>query len=420
MGCRSPIAAWLASCALACAAITPPPAQAATDDCIQCRHVDCIKGLVKQKTAMAAGYDALAKKWDPLVKVEGQPSATVDFNTITDVGDRTEFYRGMLDKFRAFAQQENDLASQVGPAAGCGAFTTEASTDTFLTCKVDPVSLARSREQAPCRQIGDLMARHEALHRDRCVARKRVPGNHMWKPEGFPLFVPGVMQTPAAHAREEAEAYRVEIAALKALLTKAEAKCEVSFTGVTTSCRIPSPAGTTEMGQDIEGKVCGNPTTASWTIHTVSWVRAPYIGLRRNIDKPWQNDCVPKGSTIERGRARLFSRGPGAGWMCVYDDSTTPPTIIIRNFRLKPCSPGGEQTFERPAIRRECGDEPTNPPPQDDGDVPVSQVAPSRWRGPPVSRRAPAPELAATPGPAPATTTSSESRPAHRGPSPVA
>ena len=53
----------------------------------------------------------------------------MDFNTITDSGDRTDFYRDMLDKFRAFAGQENDLASQVGPPAGCGAFATEASTE---------------------------------------------------------------------------------------------------------------------------------------------------------------------------------------------------------------------------------------------------------------------------------------------------
>ena len=366
---RSNFVVLAAACAIACMA--GMPAHASTEDCIQCKHVDCIKGLIKQKTAMAAGYDALAKKWDPLVKVEGAPSDTVNFNTITDSADRTEFYRDMLDKFRAFAEQENDLASQVGQPAGCGAFATEASTDTFLTCKVDSKLLARAREQAPCRQIGELMAKHEALHRDRCLARKRTRGNHMWKPEIFPFFVPGIMQTPAAHAREEAAAYRMEIAALKALLPKAEAKCEISFTGVTTSCKIPSPAGTTEMGQDIEGKACGDPTTASWTMHTVSWVRAPYIGLRRNNDPPWQSDCVPKGSRIEADRARLFSRGPGAGWMCVYDDSTTPPTIIIRNFRLKPCNPNGEQTFVRPATRRECGEDSTQPP-QPETDVPVS------------------------------------------------
>lgn len=350
------------------------PAHAATEDCLQCRHVDCIKGLIKQKTAMAAGYDALAKKWDPLVKVEGKPSDTVDFNTINNSGDRNDFYRGMLDKFRAFAEQENDVASQVGQPTGCGAFATEASTDTFLTCAVNKTSLAHAREQAPCRQIGELMARHEAMHRDRCIARKRIPGNHMWKPDDFPFFVPGVMQTPAAHAREEAAAYRMEVAALTALLPKAEAKCEVAFTGVTISCKIPTPVGTAEMGQDIEGKVCGNPTTAIWTIRTVSWARAPYAGLDRNIDKPWHNDCVAKGSSEESRRARILGAGPAGGWMCVYDDSTTPPTVTIRNFRVKQCSPNGEQSFVRPVTRQECREDPAKPPPPppDNTDVPVS------------------------------------------------
>jgi len=57
--------------------------------------------------------------------------------------------------------------------------------------------------------------------------------------------------------------------------------------------------------------------------------------------------------------------------MCVYDDSTTPPTIIIRNFRLKPCSPNVEQTFVRPLIRHECGEDPAKPPPPPDPELPV-------------------------------------------------
>src|SRR6476659_2435442 len=158
MGPRSNVVLLAAACIVACMAASP--AHAATEDCIQCRHVDCIKGLIKQKTAMAAGYDALAKKWDPLVKVEGKPSDMVDFNTITDSGDRTEFYRDLLKKFDAMVEQENALASQVGLAPGCGEFVVEVKTDTYRFCEVDAALLQRSQEKAPCRQIGKLLARH--------------------------------------------------------------------------------------------------------------------------------------------------------------------------------------------------------------------------------------------------------------------
>ena len=343
------LVAWLV---VACGWALSAPVRASTEDCIQCKHVDCIKGLIKQKKAMAAGYDALAHKWDPLVKVEGAPADAVDFNTIVDASARTDFYRGLLDKLATPAQQENELASQVGLAPGCGPFAVEAKTDSYALCEVNQTSLARAQSLAPCRQIGELLAKHENLHRDRCLARKRTPNSHMWQPVGYPLSVPGIMQTPAGHAREEAAAYRMEITALEQLLPKAQAKCELRFSGVTTSCKIPSPGGTVEMGQDIAGKVCGDPLTASWTINTVSWARAPYIGLQRKVDPPWANDCVAKGSPEEAQRAQILSAGPAAGWMCVYDDST-PPKIIIRSFRLKQCVPKSEQTFITTAARSE-------------------------------------------------------------------
>ncbi|MDB6164517.1 MAG: hypothetical protein JWL98_1949 [Xanthomonadaceae bacterium] len=354
--------------------VVTPSARAATEDCIQCKHVDCIKGLIKQKTAMAAGYDALAQKWDPLVKVEGAPSDTVNFNTITDPAQRTNFYRDLLAKLKVLATQENELASTVGPPPGCGELSLEASTDTYATCKVDEASVTRAQNQAPCKQIAALIAKHENLHRNSCMNRKRTPGNTSpWKPDDWPYSVPAIMQTPAGHAREEAAAYRMEIGELKVLLPKAQAKCKLSFTGVTTSCTIPMPgAGSIEMGQDISGKVCGDPLTATWTINTISWVKGPYIGVSRNVDPPFDDDCVAKDSTEEARRAQILSAGPGAGWMCVYDERT-PTKVIIRSFRLKQCSPHSEQTFVRDAARSECDDDiPAPPPTTPTTDVPVS------------------------------------------------
>jgi hypothetical protein len=334
--------------------------------------VDCIKGNIRRKKALADGYDALAAKWGKIWTRDGAPLMEVDLRLNVGQAATNETYGWLMRNHATFLEDEETLSDSVGPAEGCTyAEGLEAHTN-IETCEIG--GLAAAMDAAPCRQLGDLLARHEGMHQQECEARKRKGAP---VPLGDPVtgtivrkMVP-VQLTPAGKARSEARAYRMEVAALEKLLPKAKAKCELSFKGVTTSCRIPSPAGVTEMGQDIAGRVCGDPVTSAWTINTVSWVRAPYIGLRRNVDPPWQSDCVAKGSAEEARRERILTAGPGAGWMCVYDDST-PPKIIIRNFRLRQCSPRTEQTFTIEPERGECdGSKPPPQPPQD-SDVPVS------------------------------------------------
>lgn len=319
-----------------------------------CEHLRCIEGLIEQKTAMAAGYDALAIKWDRLLKVEGAPADQVDFKSVKDPVRRAKFYRDMLYLLGVFARQEDEMASKVGPPTGCD-FSPglSADTNTFDTCKVGD-SLAAAMAQAPCRQIGELMARHEGLHHDRCLVRKQA-GSWVYSVTGADGRIeaarsfPALMQTPAGHAREEAAAYRMEIGELKSLAAKIEKKCAIAFTGVTIACRMPGVA----MGQDISGKVCGNPVSSTWTINTISWARPG----GSNVDPPWDSDCVAKGSDEERRREAIYRNagaGGGGGWMCVYEDGDEP-TVIIRSFYPPPCSPAGEQKPVRVrAVRTEC------------------------------------------------------------------
>lgn len=263
------------------------------------------------------------------------------------------------------------MASQVGPPAGCS-FSPglSAETDTYETCKVDAASVSRAKAEAPCKQIGDLLAQHEDLHRRQCLVRRNDSGvGDFWRYTAtgaagahIDKYFPPLMQTPAGRAREEAAAYRKEVAALEPLLRRAEAKCQYSFKDVTISCKIlMGGIQMVEIGQDISGKVCGDPVETLWSINTVSWSRAP--GLNRNVDPPWDNDCVAKGSDVERRRAAAYRAGPGGGWMCVYEGGDTP-TIIIRNFRLPQCNPSGEQTVRVNAERSECdAPPPTEPTP---------------------------------------------------------
>ncbi len=328
---------------------------ARAQDC-GCEQLRCIEGLIEQKTALAAGYDALATKWGRLIKVEGEPVSNVNFNGINDAQQRAEFYRNMLKLHDVFNRQEDDMASKVGPPTGCDFKPgLAADTDNYATCKVNDTALRNAQAQSPCRQIGHLLARHEHLHRDRCLVRQKNPaGRWTYTVTGADgttasRSFPAVMLTPAGRAREEAEAYRMEIAELTKLAKKIEAKCAIAFTGVSIACRMPGAA----MGQDISGKVCGDPVAGTWTINTISWSRPG----GRNVDSPWESDCVAKGSAEEARRAQIYrnsSAGRGGGWMCVYEDGPQP-AIIIRSFYPPPCNPSGEQTPVRVrAVRTEC------------------------------------------------------------------
>jgi hypothetical protein len=354
------------------------PARAA-EDCIQCKHVDCLKGLIRQKTALADGYDALAAKWSPLVKVDGKPADVVNFNSIVHPVQRDAFYREMLRLLRTFGTQEDDMASAVGPPSGCG-FTPGlgAETDTFEKCSIDSGKLRAAQAQAPCRQIAELIARHEDLHRTQCLLRKNDPrAGQLWPyrvegrggEAGVVRYFPPLMQTPAAHAREEASAYRMEVAALRPLLEKAEKRCGIAFEGVTISCHLP---GGFVMGQDISGRVCGNPVTESWTIHTVSWSKGP--GGRRNVDPPWKSDCAEAGSEKAAHYARVLANAPAnaGGWTCVYTGGEHP-TVTIRDFPPAICNPSGEQTVTVPARKVDCTEEAeAAPEPPPSPPIPVS------------------------------------------------
>jgi hypothetical protein len=125
------------------------------------------------------------------------------------------------------------------------------------------------------------------------------------------------------------------------------------------------------MGQDISGSVCGDPVSSTWTVNTVSWTRPG----QRNVDEPWDNDCVAKGSAEEKRRLSIYqgaASGRGGGWMCVYEGGEDPH-VTIRSFYPPPCSPAGEQKPVRvPVKRMQCDQPPTPPTQQNDEPMPVS------------------------------------------------
>ena len=207
----------------------PRFAHAQQETCIQCKHVKCLKGLIAQKEAIAAGYDKY-------VSVEGAPAGVVDFRTIKDASSRDSLYVDLLDKDKAFDLQVDEMMGAIGRPSGCSfSGTTEVETDSFTTCKTDAAQLQSAQAGAPCKEIAQLLDRHEGVHRQAC--EKRLKDGGAWThfpPKDVKLPerpVPNLMRTPSGKAREEASAYRTEIAVLKNLYKKALAKCQWRATG---------------------------------------------------------------------------------------------------------------------------------------------------------------------------------------------
>lgn len=369
-------------CSIACLTVisaamlgwsVPRQALAADESCVQCKHVDCIKGSIRRKKAMADGYDRIATKYERgwLDARSGKPAIEVDLAArYPDGKARAHAYREIHDEYKAYAVDEEALSNAAGAPEGCTVSNDpgvdgegpSAGTD-IETCAI--TGLPQAMRDSPCKRLGELLAGHEAMHQQSCERRGQTTTALVDPLTGRTVrSIPALLLTPAGKAREEASAYRMEVRELQALLKDAEKKCQTSFKGVKTSCVMSTPAGKVVTGQEISGEACGNPLTANWTVHTVNYMTAPYIGTQRNADPPWDSDCVARGSDEERQRAAIYSRGPGKGWMCVYDAGTPTrkPTVTIRAFRLEQCQTPAEETITVSVERGECEADPPPPP----------------------------------------------------------
>lgn len=355
----------------------PAPARASDEDCVQCKHVDCLRNTIKRKEAMATGYDALAQRFGVGWRdARGNARMEVDFSAYADDLARAGAYDELRRQQASLATAEEALSDSVGAAGGCPDATVSEAWTNAETCEMRNVDKAMA--DAPCKQIGELIASHEGIHQAACEARagsKKVRLIDLVT-RSYVRDFPSRMVTPAGRATEEARAYRMEAAALKPLLKKAEAKCKTSFKGVKTSCVIPTPVGAVSMGQKLAGEACGAPDSATWTIHSTGWTQAPGVGYRESNDPPWQTDCLLKGSAEETRRAGILNGAiaNARGWMCIYDpgDERRKPTITIRNFRMPQCTPSGEQAITVEAERGECDGDDPQAPDAPDADVPVS------------------------------------------------
>jgi hypothetical protein len=333
------------------------PAQISPEPCTQCKFLDCLKGMAAHKRAVAAGYDALAARIANLSLFEGQPVDEVTLSALPNALARLQWVDANNEQLRGYEQLADDMIAAIGSPQGCGAVNLVVETNSSQ-CETSTAPLQRAQASMPCRELADLLERHEVMHLVACEARKA---------RGTIARV----LTPAGMAREEARAYRAEAAEIQKLIDEIEKKCERTFSGVSLSCSIPTPAGTVQMGQTVSGTACGDPVATEWTFTTESWVK-PGGGSSKDDS---QGRCVAKGSPTELAQADVYRRftgkatlqgGGAGGWLCVYDPAD-PEHITIRNFRMATCSPNTEQTVTVPLARspRECGAaSPATPAPQ--------------------------------------------------------
>lgn len=355
--------------------LAAPPARAA-EDCIACKYRDCLVDTLDQKVQLQSIYRQMAREFE---QADG-PAQTVDLMPFAEGRERNQAYnraRKRLDDFTAIEDQRTSVVP--APPRCPQASTTEVSTDTFAECKVDAAQLAAAQAEAGCKQLGELLAKHENSHVAACQQRKQAPlWNYAVEGVSVNRVFPSVMLTPAGKANDEAAGYDPEIQGI-ARLVKAidKKKCKRAIKGASIDCTVPSPMGKVVMRDEIAGQTCGgDPVPGNWQMTVTRIVTAPMIGTQRKVDPPFDNDCVAKGSAEEARRAALYANSSGArGWMCVYDakGGRGTPTVTIRNFRLDVCKPATEQAVTVPVSTGECEDDtppPREPTPQPQ--VPVS------------------------------------------------
>lgn len=323
------------------------------ESCNQCKFLRCLKSTVEHKRQLIAVYQGLFNFWHGrTTDAAGKALMVIDRNTFPNA-NWADLFRANSQQMQEYAVMEKSRTETIPGPEGC-AYTGEELTagTTVLTCET--TGLVELRAAQPCSELADFLTQHEGLHQQRCEVRRNAS--------------PQKLLTPAGKAQEEIEAYQLEISQLQPIIDRLEKKCrKVSFSGVTIDCKVHTPRCTMRTGQTISGSVCGDPTTATWTItphYFAEGCGIPAIGNRG--DKPFQNDCVPAGSDIEKKRAAVYqsARGSGVGgWMCVYTDGDKPK-ITIRSFRPSMCEGGSEQTITVDAqVSDRCDEEAPQPQP---------------------------------------------------------
>jgi hypothetical protein len=210
-----------------------PPQSVSTESCLNCKHYRCLESLAAQREAIIAAYESISGS--PAITVNDDSGKAVDqINTDTMPKSEVQPRLGEIrSKMMVYEQAVDRTMSRV-PASECGppvAETVAAETNP-VTCVIDGAKLSSAMAAMPCKQLADMIHAHEVAHQRACIARKHAQGQ----------VLPYIWLTPAGVAKEEADAYRAELALIQKMLDQLKQPQLVSE--ALSVERFPAPMGT--------------------------------------------------------------------------------------------------------------------------------------------------------------------------------
>jgi hypothetical protein len=197
---------WYSLALLAIASLLAVMPVGATESC-PCQHLQCLFQLLKQRTALAVGYDKIAQMADLAITDDsGKPVDSINMDPLTPA-QRQAALDKISSKKASYEKAEQNLYDEVPAAPDCGKAASVAAKTNPVTCLIDDKALKAAQKALPCKEIGALLAAHEKYHFNECVMRKHPDKT-----------LPYIWLTPAGVAKEEAEAYRQEAKAISKLI----------------------------------------------------------------------------------------------------------------------------------------------------------------------------------------------------------
>ena len=197
------------------------PALAGPKNQCSCEHLSEIRRALRDKDLLRIMYESKARELEAvegpllkaLIKERGRAAA--------DSAEMTKLRKDYAD----WSETDALDALAEGTAGSPGASSRRGKSATFdqETCEVNPSALKRLQSDVACRDLAEVLQRHEDYHHDVCVARKnRQEPRRTSEPIDENLVSADALwyARPSSSAREEVAAYTGDVAVLKALIDK--------------------------------------------------------------------------------------------------------------------------------------------------------------------------------------------------------